>query len=159
MPELPMTVAEASAFLFLEARLLDERRFEEWLDLFTNDAVYWVPGHDPDDPAATSIIYDDRPTMEDRVRRLRSPVTFAQSPPSRTLHLIGNVEVEARSPREVRIDSVCVIHETRLGQTRAFAARCEHHLRREGEAGWRISLKKVVLLDRDAPLYNLTFLL
>lgn len=144
--------------LYREARLLDEGRFEEWLSLFTDDAVYWVPGSDPDDPMAASIIYDDRPTMEDRVRRLRSPLAFSQSPPSKTLHQVTNVEVLEEGEDRAEVTSAYVIHETRLGVSRVFAGRAYFSLRKEMGA-WKIARKKVVLLQREDPLYNLTFLL
>ncbi len=65
----------AVALIGLEARFLDERRFEEWLDLYTEDAVYWVPAvadqTDPDNHV--SLFYDQKPTMRLRVERLRHP--------------------------------------------------------------------------------------
>ena len=179
--------AAAEAVLLHEARLIDERRFEEWLDLFTADARYVLPGGD--DGAGLALIDDDRATMEDRVARLRSPGAHAQSPPSRTLHVISGVEVEdvaggglghgaeagsrgvgasgGDALVEVRVHSVCVVYEARLGQVRSFAGRCLHLLRASGgaEAGppgegeWRIAAKTVWLVDRDHPLYNLTFLI
>jgi 3-phenylpropionate/cinnamic acid dioxygenase small subunit len=159
-----LTRAEAEELLYREARLLDERRLEEWLGLFTADARYWIPGGEAAEPGTeVAIVDDDRPTLEDRVTRLRSPATHAQSPPSRTLHLVGNVEVEPvrAEPAAVRVHSVQVIYESRAGQVRSFAARCEHLLVRDGAAGgaWRIAEKRVYLVDRDLPQYNLTFLL
>ena len=150
----PLTRADAETFLYFEARLLDERRFEEWLALFTTDGHYLVPGGDVDDPdGGVPIIDDDRPTLEDRIERLRSPAAHAQSPPSRTVHAVTNVDVEGD-----RIHSVLLIHEARAGETRAFAARCLHVLRREDDQ-WRIAEKRVRLVNSDHPLYNLTFLL
>jgi hypothetical protein len=90
-----LSVDEAERFLVAEARLLDERRFEEWEALFTDDAVYWVP-MDPDrDPADTvSIIYDDRKRLHERVYRLTRTPVLDQNPPSRTVRFVANVEVE-----------------------------------------------------------------
>ncbi|MDI3269986.1 MAG: aromatic-ring-hydroxylating dioxygenase subunit beta [Bacillota bacterium] len=147
-----------SPLLYREARLLDEGRFEEWLSLFTGDAIYWVPGDNAEDPMAASIIYDDRPTMEDRVRRLRSPLAFSQSPPSLTLHQVSNVEVLEEEEDRAEVACAYVIHENRLGLSRVFAARAYFSLRKE-EGTWKIARKKVVLLQRQDPLYNLTFLL
>ncbi len=152
---------EIEEMLYREARLLDERRFEEWLALFTPDARYWWPGGDGDDPAVeASIVDDDHGTLEDRVQRLRSPATYAQSPPSRTLHVVTNIEVEP-SGSEVLVHSTCVVHESRLGETRAVATRCQHRLRlaETGDGTWRIASKQVRLLNLDQPLYNLTFLI
>ena len=159
----PPSRAEAEAFLYREARLLDERRFEEWLGLFAADGRYFIPGGESDEPVVEpAIVDDDRPTLEDRVHRLRSPVTFAQVPPSRTLHLVGNVEVgPAVAPGEWRLHASCIVHEARAGETRSFAGRFSYVLRRTegGAEPWRIAEKRVRLLNYDHPLYNLTFLL
>ena len=162
-------VAAVAAVLYREARLLDEGRLEEWLALFTPDAHYRVPlraGADPGrDPA---IVHDDRAALEDRVRRLRSPVSYAQQPPSRTVHVVTNIEVEpeaaaapATGDAMWRAHSALVVHEARLGQTRAFAARCLHRLRTGSgpDGGLGIVEKQVLLIARDHALYNVTFLL
>src|SRR5205814_5944535 len=82
-------------FLYHEAQLLDERRFEEWLELFTDDALYWVPEGEEEDPVRrVSIAYDDRRRLHERVLRLQSGFAYAQDPPSRTCHLVGNVRVQ-----------------------------------------------------------------
>ena len=76
-----------------EAADLDEGRFEDWLDLFTDDGWYWVPiAPDQDNPRDTvSLIYDDRRLLETRVRRLVHPGAHAQTPASRTSRIIANV--------------------------------------------------------------------
>ncbi len=155
--------AEVEALLYREARLLDERRFEEWLALFTPDGRYLIPAGDTEDPEVEpAIADDDHDTLEDRIHRLRSPVTWAQSPPSRTVHVVGGVEVwPGLAPAECRVHATAVVYESRGGQTRSFAARCLYVLRRveERDTPWRIALKRVLLVNRDQPLFNLTFLL
>lgn len=157
--------ATAEAVLFTEARLLDERRFEDWLDLFSKECRYWLPILDGDDEMEPSIIRDDRARMEERVFRLLDTPAHAQRPPSRTQHDLSNVEVlEGDAPGEARVRCNLVVHEMRvgdpsqvgLGAPRLFAGRCEYVLRDEG--GWLIALKKVQLLDREQPQYNLTFI-
>lgn len=161
--------AEAEAFLYAEARLLDTGRFEEWLRLFTADGLYWIPIDTDADPACeTSIMYDDAEQREKRVYQLRHG-HLAQEPPSRTVHFISNVELEdGDAAGEATIFCNTLVHEMRpgdhqqlqygLGQPRVLAARCAYRLRRENGA-WRIALKQVTLLDRDLPLQNITFLL
>jgi 3-phenylpropionate/cinnamic acid dioxygenase small subunit len=154
-----LTRSDAEDFLYHEARLLDERRYEEWLDLFTGDARYWVPYKNDVEPyRETPVIYDDRPTMEDRVYRLRSPAAHAQSPASRTVHLVGNVMVENNAADAALLRSSFVIHEARSDKYRSLAGLYEHHMRFE-EGQWRIALKKIWLINRDQPIFNLTFLL
>jgi len=154
-----MTRQEAEDFLYREARLLDERRFEEWLALFTDDARYWIPPSEHTDALReASLVYDDRETLFDRVERLRSPAAHAQAPPSRTRHFITNVEVEDGDDHLVTVYSNLIIYEARLGQERSLAARCEHHLHFADDR-WSIRLKKVVFVSGDFPHYNLTFLI
>src|SRR5712691_12055619 len=84
-------------FLFHEAQLLDDRRFEEWRDLFTEDGHYWVPlTPNPTSPdGEPSLFYDDKGMMETRFERLRHPNIHSQNPPHRTCHIIGNVVIES----------------------------------------------------------------
>src|SRR6266851_10256309 len=83
--------AECQALLFREARLIDTGQFDEWLELFASDGLYWVPhvrgGGDP--RHEVSLAFDDRRRLEDRLARLRTGVAYAQIPPSRTCHLLG----------------------------------------------------------------------
>src|SRR5918992_4364173 len=113
------TVEAAERLLFREARLLDERRYEEWLELFTEDGIYWLPMHQEDgnDPATSiSIIYDDAERRAERVyRTLHTPV-LDQSPRSRTVHLVGNVEVAGADERgDVRVLCSQFVGELRPG--------------------------------------------
>ena len=86
---------QAEELLYHEARLLDERRLADWLALFTPDCRYWIPSGHPDDTGPfTHLAYDDRAQLEDRVWQLQHPRRSSQNPPSRTVHLISNVEVE-----------------------------------------------------------------
>ena len=95
---------EINQFLIFEARLLDERRFEEWLDLFAEKATYWMPGRtnpwqsgDVADsitkPGELAVFEDTKSTLTTRVKRLRTGLAWGENPPSRTQHLITNVEV------------------------------------------------------------------
>ncbi|MGH3390758.1 MAG: aromatic-ring-hydroxylating dioxygenase subunit beta [Actinomadura sp.] len=165
-----LTRAEAEEFIYREVRLLDTLRLEEWLSLFTDDGVYWLPiedGDPADAAAAVSIVNDDAERRAERVyRTLHTPV-LDQSPRSRTVHLVGNVEVAGADERgDVRVLCSQFVGELRpggrsqvgLNRTRVFAARAEYRLRVTPD-GWRISLKKLVLLDSDQPLYNLTFVI
>src|SRR5690606_16138322 len=89
---------EIESFLVHEARLLDERRYEDWLALFTEEAWYWVPLEEGQaDPKETvSLIYDDRRLLETRVRRLAQSTLHAQEPKSRTSRIVTNVSIETR---------------------------------------------------------------
>lgn len=156
--------ADAEDLLYREARLLDERRFQEWLALFETDCRYWVPcGREDTVGPITHLVNDDRAQMEDRVWQLAHPRHSSQNPPSMTTHIVSNVEVEAKSGDETTVHSSLLLYEMRMtqggsGMQRPFVGRCEHRLHWDGSQ-WRIASKTVWLLDRDLPIYNLTFLL
>jgi ethylbenzene dioxygenase subunit beta len=139
--------AELEAFVLREARLLDERRFSDWLALFAEDGVYWVPAApaqaSPQD--ALSLFHEPKPLLAMRVARLERPDMHAQAPVTRTVHHVSAVEVA-----DLEVRSALVIAEWRAGESRWFAARVLHRLRRE-PAGLRIVLKRVDLIDCEAP--------
>ncbi len=161
------TLLEAERFLFAEARLLDERRFDEWEALFADDAVYWVPIDPGRDPShAVAIIYDDRKRLHERVYRLTQTPVLDQNPASRTIRFVSNVEVvDGEGRGEAVVHCRQLIAEMRpggpgqqgLSAPRLFPATCEYRLRRVDEV-LKIVLKKVVLLTSDEPQYNLSFI-
>jgi ethylbenzene dioxygenase subunit beta len=169
--EMAVTREAAERLLFLEARLLDERRYDEWNELFAEDGIYWLPivdeyGREPDEGEGVSILYDDPFRRGERIfRTLHTPV-LDQNPPSRTIHAVSNVEVEPEpgSGGGAIVRCVQLIAEMRpggagqvgLGTTCIFPARCEYLLRAIG-GELRIAKKKVVLLESDRSLYNLSF--
>ena len=140
-------------FLFLEARLLDERRFEDWLDLFAADGEYWVPlqpgQESPLDTA--SIIYEDRQMLEVRVKRLRHPKNFADTPPARTRHLVNNVMLDQGDGTngELQVCSGLMMLEYRDDVQRVFGGGVQHRLRPDGD-GFKIVQKRVELVNCDA---------
>ncbi len=158
--DVPVDHQEIEAFLYHEARLLDDGRLDDWLALFTADAVYWIPcnADDVDPTRHVSLVYDDRRHLADRVWRLQSGWAHAQTPPSRTCRLVGNVALHSSATSdELRVASTFLLVELRRGAQTLFAGRYEHHLRRVDDA-WRIALKKVALLNNDASIDSLTFI-
>jgi benzoate/toluate 1,2-dioxygenase subunit beta len=149
-------LAEASDLLHREARLLDEGRFEDWLDLFTPDGIYWVPSRrDQTDPrGVASIIYEDRAILALRVERLAAARAHALTPMPRTTHLVGNIELLAAN------DVACalVVVEHRNDRQRLYSGRCRYRLRR-GDGALRIALKRVDLADCEGILAPISILL
>ena len=91
-------------FLYREARLADEARYAEWLALWTDDGVYWVPATtepDPDPERQLSHVYDNRARVETRVKLLQTGVRYSQEPASRMRRLVSNIEVEAADGGEL----------------------------------------------------------
>ena len=144
---------EIEEFLIHEARLLDERRFRDWMGLFSDDGTYWVPAvPDQESPFdRASLFYDDHDLMRTRIERLEHPRIHVQTPPSRTAHLIGNVLIESvdEAKRECVVRSTVIMVEYRDEQQRIFAGRQHHRLRREGDA-LRIVQKRVDLINCDS---------
>lgn len=149
---------EVERFLIHEARLLDEGRYEEWLNLFTADAWYWVPSQPgQQSPFDTvSLMYDDRRLLETRVRRLMSTRPHAQEPPSRTSRIIANPTIEeaAADGRSQVVRSKLLMVEFRLDGQRLFAGTCLHRLVRAEDA-IRIASKRVDLVNCDGLLEGL----
>jgi 3-phenylpropionate/cinnamic acid dioxygenase small subunit len=140
-------------FIIDEARLLDERRFRDWMGLFADEGTYWVPAvpgqASPFDQA--SLFYDDRELMKTRIERLEHPRVHVQTPPSRTAHVVGNVVIEEAdvAKGEFLIGSTFIMVEYRDEEQRIFAGRQRHRLRRHGD-GFRILQKRVDLINCDA---------
>jgi benzoate/toluate 1,2-dioxygenase beta subunit len=96
-----VTVDEVEKFLYAEARMLDDRDFEGWLECYHPDAEFWMPAWDDDDTLTTDpqsqislIWYGNRGGLEDRVFRIRTDRSSATSlPEPRTGHNITNVEI------------------------------------------------------------------
>ena len=152
------------AFLYEEARLADEARYAEWLALWTDDAVYWVPsttdpGADPE--THLSHVYDNRGRLETRIKMLQSGYRFSQEPASLMRRLISNVEVREAENGELIAESNFLLGELAVQAKREmhwWIGRTTHRLRRV-DGRLRMCRKKVVLVNAAEPLPNLSFLI
>jgi len=128
----------AVEFLHKEARLADEARYAEWLALWTDDAVYWVPattdlGADPD--THLSHIYDNRGRLETRIKLLQTGYRYSQEPPSLMRRLISNIEVQTADDGEVVAESNFILAGLARQAKREmhwWAGRTTHRLRQVG---------------------------
>jgi len=151
-------------FLYREARLADEARYAEWLALWTDDGVYWVPA--TTDPSADpqkhlSHIYDNRARLDTRVKLLQTGHRYSQEPASLMRRLISNIEVQAAGDDELVAGSNFVLAELAIQAKREmhwWVGRTTHRLRRV-DGDLRMSRKKVVLINAAEPLPNLSFLI
>jgi benzoate/toluate 1,2-dioxygenase beta subunit len=150
---------EVEQFLYHEARLLDTGQLEAWLDLFTADAVYWVPlERDQRDAAETSsIIHDDRTLLELRVKQARHPRAHARLPLARTVHQIGNVMLLGEENGELRVGSTLQLVEWRNERQRLWGALVEHRLRR-ADGAFKIARKRVDLVNSEGELDGIAIL-
>ena len=146
-------------FLYHEAHLLDTQQFEAWLELFTDDAVYWVPLERGQKDAAetSSIIHDDRTLLGLRVQQARHPRAHARLPLARTVHQVGNVMLLSEEGAELNVASTLQLLEWRQEKQRLWGALVEHRLRRAG-SGFRIARKRVDLVNSEAELDGIAIL-
>ena len=151
---------QISQFLYKEARLQDEHRFAEWEALWTDDAIYWVPanGEDTDPEQQMSILYDNRSRIALRIRQYHTGKRFSQTPRSRLRRLVLNIEILEHDDTEVRVTSNAMVFESSTRGDILWASRNEYRLRRV-EGGWRMALKKVVLVNNQTALFTMAFLI
>lgn len=149
-------VRRIERFLYREASLLDERRFVEWVDLFTEGVRYWMPvratkSRSPgmeEFATETEVAFLDetKDTLRQRVAKLGTGMAWAEEPPSRTRHVITNIEAEeGDSDSEIRVSSYFMVYRTRLETKQdLFVGRREDILRRESNS-FRIAWRKILL--------------
>ena len=116
--------ADGEEFLFSEADLLDEWRLPEWLELFTEDAIYYIPSTDvpPDSSPDKNLFYvaDDRFRLSERVKRLMKRSAHAEFPHSRTRHVVSNVRIRGRTENEMEVASSFITYRTKDGVTDTY---------------------------------------
>lgn len=146
-------------FLYHEARLLDTGQLEAWLELFTEDATYWLPlQQNQKDPFETSsIIHDDRTLLELRVKQARHPRAHARLPLARTVHQVGNIQVVSENSSEVQTASTLQLIEFRNEKQRLYGALVEHRLRK-ANGSFRIAHKRVDLVNSEGELDGIAIL-
>lgn len=142
-------------FAVREARALDEKRYDEWNALFTDDGMYWVPltPGQPDGIQHTSHLYEDKLLRDIRIERLRSPRAFSQQPPSRGHHLLQTPTVEVFDEAANRYIVRCEFHyaEAQNDEMNHFVGTTFYELTVvSGEL--RMRLKRVNLINSDAAL-------
>lgn len=147
---------QLQAFIYHEARLLDERRFDAWLALFTDDGRYWVPlqgGAQADDGEHNSIADENRLLLSLRIERLKNPRAHSQHPASTCQHVLQQPALE-RSDREAgryELRSPFIYTEAR-GAAQVVLTGCYRHQLVCVEGKLRIRLKRVDLLNPGAAL-------
>jgi 3-phenylpropionate/cinnamic acid dioxygenase small subunit len=156
---------QVSQFLYREAALLDEQRWEEWLALFAPDCEYWLKAWDSEhelaeDPrtSVSLIYYDNRKGLEDRVLRIRSGLSAASTPLPRTWHLVSNVRLGSHTGMELQVFAQWQTRAFRHQRTETYYGRYEYTLRQAGD-DWRVARKQIVLLNdvlcTAVDIYNL----
>jgi 3-phenylpropionate/cinnamic acid dioxygenase small subunit len=170
---------EVAQFLYREAELLDERRYADWLALLSDDIRYWMPmrrnvkfgEEDREFTRETTDInwFDEgKETLTRRVRQIETGIHWAEEPQSRIAHLVSNVQLVEVSPavadaREVMVRCRFLIYRNRVEtETDILVGKREDVLRRpdgwqNGNQGWRIARRKIILDQNVLLSKNLTF--
>jgi 3-phenylpropionate/cinnamic acid dioxygenase small subunit len=152
---------EVELLLFREAELADFHRYDEWLALWAEDLLYWVPcnADDIDPERKISLIYEDRPKLEQRLLRLNTKHAHSQRPQSKLARTVSNVVLEDYDPARGGVAmSRFIVAELRLDQQTLWCGRMRHVLVRD-DGALRIKEKHVFLVNNDAPMPNLTFII
>jgi 3-phenylpropionate/cinnamic acid dioxygenase small subunit len=150
------TETDLADFVYREARLIDERRFQEWFDLFAEDGHYWLPmRREQTDPLGEqSIAYEDKPLLlKARVLRLAGGKAYSDRPPALCQHVLQAPAIEEidHDANRYRTRTAFFYTEFRQGEPLALAGTARHLLRSEGGA-LRIVEKRVDLLNAAAPM-------
>ncbi len=149
-------------FVYGEARMLDEGRFDDWLALWAPDGLYWMPlDPDAENPKlVTALMHEDDYLRRLRVERLKGARTFSQKPRSRCHHVLQRPFVDVFEPEAGRFVTTTPFHyvETRLDEQFLLAATARHELVVDRGA-LRIKLKRVDLLNPEAAFGNIQLFL
>ena len=139
-------------FLYRQAEILDAKRWQDYIDLFTDDGVYWMPA-DPADKhwdGIPSIFTEDKNLMTVRMMRVQHPDAWSQRPLWGTNHMVGNVILEKESPNgDVIVRSRFHMMELRRDTVRHFAGSYVHHLKKTA-GGYRIKMQRVDMTNAQA---------
>jgi 3-phenylpropionate/cinnamic acid dioxygenase small subunit len=155
-------LGEVEQFVYREARLADELRYDDWEALWTDDAVYWVPanGDGIDPEREMSVIFDNRARIATRVKQLNTGKRHSQTPPSRLRRLVSNVELiepETGADGDIGVGANFLVYESRERGVRIWGGRYRYTLRRCQEE-LKMARKTVLLADNDRPLQTMAFL-
>jgi 3-phenylpropionate/cinnamic acid dioxygenase small subunit len=164
---------EVADFLYGEAELLDERRYQDWLGMLAEDIRYWMPmrrnvkfGEDEREftreKSGIAWFDEGKETLARRVKQIETGIHWAEEPRSRLSHLVTNVQVLSAepswaAPREVAVKCRFLIYRNRVEtETDILVGKREDLLRRE-DAGWLLARRKIILDQSVLLSKNLTF--
>lgn len=157
-------------FLYYEARLLDDRRLDEWHALLADDIHYFMPtrynrlkreaGREFSGPREAALFDEDKVSLAQRIRRLKTGMAWAEDPPSRTRHLVSNVMIRPTStPGEYEVECYYLLYRSRLEREVETFVGMRHDLLRRTETpvGWQIARRTIILDQATLLARNLSF--
>ncbi len=148
------TQRAAELLLYRQAEILDDRRWDEWLALFTEDGRYWMPANEAQQTGdgVPNIFWEDLDLMTVRIGRNTHPHAWSQNPPNRLSHVVSNVIVESEDADtgDLVVRSKFHCAEYLRYEVRHFSGKYRHELAKT-PAGYRIRLQRVDLLNAEGP--------
>ena len=172
-------LSQVEQFLYREARLLDSRQFRQWIDLLADNLRYWIPmrsnrysaasksisildgsRYEEDDLSKESdqaFMDEDKGSLRRRVDRLDTGMAWAEDPPSRTRHLISNVEVEpGERESEVKVYSNFIMYRSRGETEEDFYVGSREDVLRNADGSWQLASRKIVFEQNVLSAKNLS---
>ena len=140
-------------FLYRQAELLDAKRWQDYIDLFTDDGIYWMPANADHEhwEGVPSIFIEDKNTMAVRMKRVLHPEAWSQVPIWETNHIVGNVVIQDISPEgDVVVRSRFQMIELRRDDVRHFAGRYLHVLKKGQNDSYLIQKQRVDMFNAQA---------
>jgi 3-phenylpropionate/cinnamic acid dioxygenase small subunit len=159
---------ELMRFYIHEAWLLDERKFKEWLDLFTDDVLYFMPRRknvprreahrELTELGDLAIFEEDKRYLQMRVARLDTGMAWAEDPPSRTRHVVGNLQAEAGENGEVKARTAFLVYRSHLETDHQLLSGYREDVLRRVDDGWKVARRMIVLdanvlLDKNLSVF------
>ena len=143
---------EIEQFLYRQSELLDSKLWQDYIDLFADDGVYWMPvtPEQTEWEGSPSIFAEDKHMMEVRMGRVTHPTAWSQAPMWATSHVLGNVVIEAEGPGEWQVRSRFHMMELRRDLVRHFGGTYRHTLVRQA-GQLKIKLQRVDMFNAQAP--------
>jgi len=155
------TLAEATAFIWAEAELLDRLDYKPWLRLWTSSGTYIIPTQrDPDDYAdVLNIVYDDQAMREARVKRLLSGFSMSSAPPARTVRTVSRFVVAGAGDGFIDVRAAQMLAEYKYGHMRFLPADLRYRLVRAPAGCLLIDRKIVTLINAEHDQFGIGYLL
>jgi 3-phenylpropionate/cinnamic acid dioxygenase small subunit len=151
-----LLVSEIAQALYAEAEMLDERRYRDWLECFTEDATYWMPvrstralndiENEFTKPGEAALFDEDRQMLEMRVYKLETECSWSEDPPSRTRHYVSNVRIkEKHSDVDLTVSCNFLLYRSRLDTDEDLWAGKRLDRMHKAAGRWKISRREIYL--------------
>jgi 3-phenylpropionate/cinnamic acid dioxygenase small subunit len=144
---------EVSDLINREAKYLDQRRWDDWLNLYSDDAVFWAPSWSNEDTliedpktSLNMVFLEGRGRLEDRVFRIETEDSYASMPLDRTVHVVGNITVDGTNNEAIHASANAIVHS--YGRHGAqTTGRSYEYVLSDLEGRLTIKQKKIILID------------